>query len=329
MRYLRWRWVPIVLLTLSVTIHLVTVLAYSRQPDALAAFTVLPLWVWGFVGLSLAGSAFVFFRSVGGLFFSALWALTLLMLCDEARVIGHFAAPSLKPTTPDQRHIRVATLNCSSLRTDHTLAIKSFVPDIIFLQEMMHPMLVRHLITEVFDNKADYRFHQNCCVIVRGSITRELRNPFYRTQHLTAQLEKGLSVELVNVHFVSAETRLDLWNPQAWREHRNNRIQRRKELAISLRILEEATEFPNVPAIFAGDFNAGMADSVHTLMARDFENAFSEVGRGWPNTYHAKFPFIRIDHIYASRHFTPYSARVFEVPNTDHRLLVADLRMTQ
>lgn len=327
MRYLRWRWVPVVLTTLSVTIHLVTVVTYARRPDTLAAFTVLPLWLWGAIGLFFAGVAFITLRSAIGLFLSALWAITLLVLCDESRMITNLGEATLKLEPPGHRYVRVATLNCSGLQSDHRLALRSFQPDIIFLQEMMHPILVRQLIRELYDDKADYRFHQSCCVIVRGSILREIRNSYYRTQHLTAELEKGMKVELVNVHFVTAETRLDLWNPEAWRAHRDNRRHRHLELTTSLQILEKFSDFPGTAAIFAGDFNAGMGDPVHDLMARDFENAFSSVGRGWPNTYHAKFPFVRIDHIYASRHFTPHAARVFELPNTDHRLLVADLKL--
>ncbi len=44
------------LVGLSLALHAVTVYAYARQPDRLAAFTVMPIWVWGGRGFGFAAT---------------------------------------------------------------------------------------------------------------------------------------------------------------------------------------------------------------------------------------------------------------------------------
>ena len=78
------------LVALSLLIHVVTVYAYSRQPDQLAAFTVMPIWLWGGIGLFLSVVAFYFLRASLSLILTGVWAVTLLVGADEARVLAHF-----------------------------------------------------------------------------------------------------------------------------------------------------------------------------------------------------------------------------------------------
>jgi hypothetical protein len=64
---------------LSLLLHLFTVFCFSRQPDHFAAFTVLPIWVWGGFGLLLCTVAFYFLRASLSLIMTAVWAVTLLV----------------------------------------------------------------------------------------------------------------------------------------------------------------------------------------------------------------------------------------------------------
>ena len=75
----------------SLALHLLTVFAFARQPDRLAAFTVMPIWVWGGVGLLLSSVAFYFLRASLSLILTGIWAVTILLGADEARVLGNLA----------------------------------------------------------------------------------------------------------------------------------------------------------------------------------------------------------------------------------------------
>lgn len=91
-----------------------------------------------------------------------------------------------------------------------------------------------------------------------------------------------------------------------------------------LQVLEQTSSFPTTPTILGGDFNAGATDVVHRQLIRDFEDSFGKVGRGWGDTFHRRFPILRIDHIYATRQFQPISSGVVVSKDTDHRIVVSD-----
>src|SRR6478736_4324387 len=78
------------LVGLSLLLHLFTVYCFTRQPDRFAAFTVMPIWLWGGIGLFLSCFAFYFLRASLSLVTTAVWTVTLLVGADEARVLANF-----------------------------------------------------------------------------------------------------------------------------------------------------------------------------------------------------------------------------------------------
>ena len=50
----------------------------------------------------------------------------------------------------------------------------------------------------------------------------------------------------------------------------------------------------------------------------------TELSYGWGNTFHRRFPIVRIDHLYATRHLIPIRCRAVTTRNSDHRMVVAD-----
>ena len=322
------------LVGLSLALHLVTVFAFSRQPDRFAAFTVLPIWVWGGLGLAASVIAYFFLRASLSLIMTAVWAVTLLIGADEARVLAHFGKQAPQPGEPaeyrGEKVIRVITLNCAGLRFgDPAQDIAAWQPDIVLLQDI-HPHQVRHFADVLYDGQGDYRAHVSrdggIGVVTRGRILREVRNPALRAQQLTVEMPDKRQIEIINVHLETAATDLRFWRRQAWRTHRMNRTVRHNEIATVLQVLEQTSPgFPNIPVIFGGDFNAPATDPVHGRMTRDFTDAFAAAGSGWGNTFQRRFPILRIDHIYATRHFTPARCAVAVTRHSDHRMVVADL----
>jgi endonuclease/exonuclease/phosphatase (EEP) superfamily protein YafD len=320
------------LVGLSLLLHLFTVFCYSRQPDRFAAFTVLPIWIWGGIGLLLCTVAFYFLRASLSLVMTAVWAVTLLVGADEARVLANFGKSQPHPGTaaPHQGTpvLRVVTLNCAAFGYgDPSKDIASWKPDIVLLQDAF-PHQVQHVANVLYGGRGDYRVHTTpnggIGIVTRWKIGREVRNPAQRSQQVTVEMPDGRSVEVVNVHLVTAATDLAFWHRHAWREHRINRAMRRKEMSTVQQVLEQTTNFPNCPTLFGGDFNAGASDVVHRQLTEDFIDAFASAGTGWGNTYQRRFPILRIDHLYTTRHFTPVRCRTVTTRHSDHRMVVAD-----
>ncbi|MEY3898163.1 MAG: hypothetical protein RLZZ214_3684 [Verrucomicrobiota bacterium] len=315
----------------SLLLHIFTVYCFARQPDRFAAFTVMPIWLWGGVGLLLSSMAFYFLRAPLSLVMTAVWAITLLVGADEARVLANFgkAAPLTGPAEPvdGKPVIRVITLNCAEgTRGNPAQDIAAWQPDIVLLQDVL-PHQVRQIADALYDGRGDYRAHQTNGVVTRWKIQREIRNPTQRSEQITIRLPSGAEIEVVNVHLMTAATNLRLWRKSAWVEHRNNRVIRQKELALTQQVLEQTTQFPNTPTLFGGDFNAPATDIVHRQLARDFVDAFASSGTGWGDTFQRRFPILRIDHIYATRHFTPVRSLTVTTRTSDHRMVVADFLM--
>ena len=324
-----WHLVPLMLLAGSLALHLLSVVLYVRLPLRFAAFTVFPIWVWGAIGLSLASLAFLIFRARFSLTLVLLWTLTILFLADEAKSLGRIGVETIKPGPPapyaGSSVLRVVTLNCAT-QTDPTEALKEYHPDIIFLQEMPHAYQLKRLIDNVFDGVGDYRFNRvkGCAVIVRGTIVVDVPVPKYRSQILTVQMPSGRRVQLMNVHLRSAATNMKLFSRDCWREHSQNRRLRQIELTYALQVLKVRTDYPRIPAVIAGDFNAPANDAVYQILTPEFTDAFNKVGSGWGNTYHRSLPLLRIDHIYSSGQLVPVRCKAVKRDKTDHRMVVAD-----
>lgn len=312
----------------SLLLHLFSVFCFSRQPDQFAAFTVLPIWIWGGFGLLFSTVAFYFLRASLSLIMTAVWAVTLLVGADEARVLANFgkAAPLPGKAAPhDGKEVfRVITLNCAIFEFgDPSKDLARWEPDIVLLQDVK-PHHVRQIANVLYAGRGDYRSHTTSGIVTRWKIQREVRNPTQRDQQITVALPDGSQVEVVNVHLSTAATDLRFWHRSAWQGHRSNRALRLKELSLVQQVLEQTTSFPNTPTLFGGDFNSPASDVVHRLLTRDFTDAFAAAGTGWGNTFQRRLPILRIDHLYSTRHFAPVRCHTVTTRHSDHRMVVAD-----
>lgn len=324
-----WHPVSLVLLGFSLVLHFFTVLLYIRLPDPFAAFTVFPIWIWGGCGLLLTSISFIYLRGRLSVFVSLVWIFTIFIMADEASSIGRLATPELQTKKPalhaGGRVLRVATLNCERRANPAKLAT-TFQPDILFLQEIPHGYRLKKIVEDVFNGKGDYRYNakKGCAVMVRGKIELEVPVPMYRTQILTVKMNSGESIQLMNTHLQDAAKNLRLWDPECWKQHRDNRKHRQTELAYTTKILREKSPYHRLPTLVAGDFNAPANDAVYRLLGTDFTGAFETVGTGWGNTYHSSLPLLRIDHIFSSKKLVPIRCKAFKTTDSDHRAVIAD-----
>ncbi len=317
-----------ILVGASLLLHLFTVYCFAQQPDRFAAFTVMPIWLWGSIGLMMTVVAFVFLRAPLSMVMAAVWAVTLLVGSDEARVLANFgkSPPLPGPAVVYQGKpvLRVITLNCAFFTYGNPAAdLAKWQPDVVLLQDIAAHQ-VREVADVLYGGHGDYRAHQTNGIVCRWKIQREIRNPAQRDHQVTILTPSGNTFEVVNVHLRTAATDLRLWNASAWHDHRANRTLRVRELFLTQQVLEQTTDFPNTPTLFGGDFNASATDIVHRQLARDFVDAFVAAGRGLGNTYQRRFPILRIDHLYATLHFTPVRCRAYTTRNSDHRMVIAD-----
>jgi endonuclease/exonuclease/phosphatase (EEP) superfamily protein YafD len=313
----------------SLLLCILTVWAYIRLPDSLAGLTVYPIWFWGGIGLLMSVLALFFLRDRRSLIVTAVWAVTLSLTMDEAKVLLNFNHPKLAVERSEirdgQRIIRVATVNCADFQFgDPVDEIKRWDPDIVLLQQAL-PFRVKRIAEILYGGNGNFSTCQTNGIVTRFEIRREVQTPMLRDQQVTIRLPEGTEIEVVNVHLAVAITDMRFWRAGSRAGHRANREYRSKELAFVLQALERSSSSPTTPTILGGDFNASATDIVHRQLDTDFDDAFEKVGRGWGNTFHRRFPILRIDHIYVTRQFQPLSSGVVVTKTTDHRMVIADL----
>jgi endonuclease/exonuclease/phosphatase (EEP) superfamily protein YafD len=303
--------------------------AYIRHMDRFAVFTVPPVWFWSAAGFLTAALAAFLLRKLPAFLPLLLWVAVTLSFADEAKVLRNIGKPVLLPG-PAAAHqgkpvIRVATMNCAIFEYGspaHDIA--RWYPDIVLLQDA-HSHQVREISLRLFGTQGHFASYGHTNGIAsRWPIIRQTNHPVLRNQQITLQLPDLTQVEVVNLHLQSAATDLSMWRRTTWTKHRIHRAYRINEINGMLTVLKKTTAFPMTPVLLGGDFNAPATDVVHQLFSENFHDSFLQAGRGWGNTYHRRFPILRIDMLYHTFHFTAVRARTIESAHSDHRMVVVD-----
>lgn len=317
-------------ITLSLILCVCVSICYALRPDTCAAITVFPVWAWLAPGLLLP--AILWRRAprrwmIGGV--GCCWLIYLAVLGDEPRglVRSIFPAPDIQAYSANgSSMIRVVTVNCSGeARAVEEAAALS--PDILLVQESPAEPAFLTLAESRFGRLDGAAHGGDVAVLAQGSVQVRYasRTAFGAFIHCTVQLDDGRIVDVIGLRLSPPTVRVDLWSPACWRGQMEHRERQRNELAAALKRLNQIP--PDRPVIVAGDFNAPAGDAIFALLGPRLKDAFREAGRGWGNTITNDYPFHRIDQIWTSVHLTPVDCRARPTTHSDHRMVVAELRL--
>ena len=81
------------------------------------------------------------------------------------------------------------------------------------------------------------------------------------------------------------------------------------------------------PFLVVGDLNSAPGQEAYEILSDGLTDVLETAG-SWPGfTFHARIPFVRIDHVLASPHWEVVDADVLGDLSSDHRAVVASLRL--
>lgn len=311
---------------LSVVFCIGVLACYAARWDAVAAVTLPPFWAWGIIG---TGFSIVAWRLHGGrwpLWICAVWLCVTCWCSDDLSILirSTLRWPTSAGVSTTALRLRVVTLNCAG-QVAAAREVGSWKPDVVLLQESPSSNNVSRLAREWFGDEGTCLVGWDCSVVARGqlSLLSHTRPFHYIVARLT--LPDGEDVAVVSLRLSPPLTRLDLWSPACWRNHREDRLMRKREMQ------QLVDEFPsvktNTPLVVGGDFNCPAGDAVARLLSPRLKDTFREAGIGWGDTGINDFPFSRPDQIWVSHNCRTIQAQAVKTQNSDHRMVVCDLAL--
>jgi endonuclease/exonuclease/phosphatase (EEP) superfamily protein YafD len=319
-----------ILLALAITLCLLAAACYLTRADGMAAITVFPVWTWALPGLLLTGLGWrAGWRCVTVVIL--LWLLYLGIISDEAHSLASFhrwPSPGW-PAAPAGYHaVRVVSLNCGGGSPNAAREVIPFRPDIVLLQETPQREAVEEVARRLFGEEAAVVAGPDAVIIARGRLemfsSPETAQAYVGGAYVQARLimPTGLTLEVVSLRLLPPLVRTDLWSANCWRAQRDNRRDRRRQLAaVMARVRGNAS---GAPMIIGGDFNAPAGDAIFREL-RPLRDTFRRAGVGWGNSHSSDFPILRIDQVWASAEIRPVAVTARKTRHSDHRMVIGDL----
>jgi endonuclease/exonuclease/phosphatase (EEP) superfamily protein YafD len=305
---------------------------YATRPDAFAAMTVCPAWVWTLPGL--VGTWLLLRRRNGGWLARIAilaWAVGFVALADTPSAILRSATRKLTgpipAATPDEQQVRVVTLNCGGFGQRSAQDVVGLEPQIVLLQESPPKPAVAALARELFGERGGYLHGVDASIVADGVVTpsRTHDSRYSHASSARVELASGAVIEVISLRLEPAIVRLDFWSPSCWRSQSQNRRVRQQQLR---RVAQRFTDLPrNVPLILGGDFNAPAGDAIFSELKPRLKDSFRDAGVGWGNSIINEFPFARIDQIWIDDHWRALTVRAQRTLRSDHRMVIADLAL--
>ncbi len=299
-------------LSASLLLLAAVVLLYWARPDALAWFTLWPLWLWLLPGGAVLLPGLVA-RWRPGWLAVLLWLATIGLLADETGGL-------LRRKGAPRGQLRVATLNCAAGQRQPAEALAAYQPDLVLLQEAPSARDCWTIARKLYGPSGKAHWALETAVVSRFRLSAQASDPLVWSRVVVAT-DTG-PLEVISLRLAPVPLCLNLLSANCRAGLVENRRRHRRELSA---VVEELGRLPaDTPLVVAGDFNAPAGDAIFRLFPAALQDVWEQAGRGWGNTCVADLPTARIDQIWARPPLRPVHVRAVALPGSDHRAVLAD-----
>lgn len=158
---------------------------------------------------------------------------------------------------------------------------------------------------------------------VRSAKARSYTDSRIWRKALDARVDvNGQPVRIIAVHFITGRLNLHGAIPALWMDSGQTRIAQAEDVVSWLRE-------SSLPTLVAGDFNTPPRGLAYARLHSGTRCAFEDAGLGFGCTYPAKYPMLRIDHVFLANAIRPTGAHVGPAGASDHRPLICDLAVSR
>jgi vancomycin resistance protein VanJ len=314
----------------SVVLLVAVSLCLVLQPDWLAPVILVPTWCWLIPGLMLACCGFRGVRRrwfVGILF---LWAAFTWLCVEEAhsQVRGESMSPVEWLTARrNGRGLRIVSLNCNVGQARCVEEIAAWEPDVVLLQESPNEEQLQDLVESLFGRDGTCLYGGDVSILARGKLTHRFSDTRSHFVHVEVELPTGSVIEVVSTRLSPPVPRFDFWRPDFWSDHREKRIDHRKQINEVVQHLQSVPSGSHL--IVGGDFNAPPRDDALKGLQSRLTDAFGVAGSGWGATGTNEYPLFRVDQVWVSNSLKPVLVMARKTRHSDHRMVVCDLMIAE
>lgn len=304
--------------------------SYLVRPDALAAFTFFPAWIWAVVGVIPSLSVGIY-QTRAMLVMLLGWTIFITIITEEPRSLmqGFFVSESDWQAIPQGKRLLIVSLNCAGGNIHAAKETLDLHPDIVLLQETPSRLDdLKILANDLFGEEASILLGSDTTIIVGGTIEEIVLPDRSQNQfmvHARVTTRTGIVTHVFSTRLIPPVIDTDLLTASCWRDHYNDRLSRRTQVS---KIAEQIATIPtNEAIIVGGDFNVPANDGCLRFLRERLSDTFNRGGIGWGHTATNQIPLFRVDQIWASKHFRPFAVTAIRTKYSDHRMVVCKLEV--
>ncbi len=308
-------------LTLLIGTACFLTIIYWLRPNAFAIVTFFPAWGW----LLLIVPMLPFLRRkyrFPAILCGLAWLCFALLHIEEPKTLLRGLLSPVKSTkSPDV--LRLISVNCAAGNPLVLQEIKTWNPDIVFLQESPPKKEIENLARDLFGAHGVFVYDIDSSIVMKGKLQslHHQKGISFFSLGVTTLPSVG-EVILVSLRLWPSIAAIELWDPHYWRSQTRLRLAQLQQMEQLVAILDITK-----PIIVAGDFNAPPGDKVFNLLPDTLYDSFHAQGRGIGNTIANDMPLLRIDQIWVSREFTTLQSFAVKNSVSDHRMVISDVKI--
>jgi len=325
-----------ILKTLANFIPLILLLALAviaisqlNRWDSMVAITLIPIWAWAGLGMSVSLICWLLCRDVPAIVTFCLFLVTGIGFSEETltliRELGVAIRGGNPGDAPAKKPFRVVNVNSAGSVDALKKAIDG-QPDVVVIQEAPGETELEAVADQLYGVDRAVSRHQTSAIIARGVLLGEIVDPESATMHVRLKLSDGMILDITNLDLRELVPRFEIWRPSVWKELMETRISNRRLVRASLGENEITTV--DIGRIVSGGFGTPPGDDVfRPLETSGLVDTFRATGLGWGNTYPPDYPFLRLDQVWVSPNLTPLKSVTRLNSASPRRTVVCDLML--
>ncbi len=309
--------------------YLAVAVCLLNRWDAMVVVTLVPVWLWAAVGALVSLLCWIACRRIAPGFVFCLCLATGVVFSEETRGLYREVATSLqnrRGAEPEEAvPLRIVAVRCGGGEVALRRAAESS-PDILVVQEAPGKMVLEAVADQLYGVERSVTSGGTLAVLARGEALAVLPDPQGAALHVRLKRPDGFVCDVTVLDLPGCAPRRDMWRPAVWGELVQARVETRR--LVRTHLGENPINRAKVARIVCGGFGTPPGDDVfRPLENGGMVDTFSVAGVGWGNTFPSDYPLLRLDQIWVSPNLAPVKTSTRLNPDSDHRIVVSDVRL--